>query len=89
MCGDACECEGNFDGDQDQDGTDASIFKIDFGRNSYNNPCESSNPCNGNFDCDDNVDGADISLFKEDFGRGTYDNPCPSCPPEPWCYFSE
>ena len=31
-CGDACECEGNFDDDLDVDGTDASTFKMDFGR---------------------------------------------------------
>ena len=34
-CGDACECEGNFDGDQDQDGTDAATFKLDFGRSTF------------------------------------------------------
>jgi len=32
-------CEGNFDGDQDQDGTDAAKFKLDFGRNEFDNPC--------------------------------------------------
>ena len=26
-CGDACECEGNFDGDDDVDGSDAQAFK--------------------------------------------------------------
>jgi hypothetical protein len=38
-CGDACECEGNFDGDPDQDGTDAFTFKSDFGRSTILNPC--------------------------------------------------
>lgn len=38
-CGDACDCIGNFDGDQDVDGTDAAKFKENFGRSSFNNPC--------------------------------------------------
>lgn len=85
-CGDACECDGNFDGDENQDGTDAFTFRVDFGRNSYENPCGSNNPCNGNFDCDDNVDGSDAFTFKEDFGRGEYNNPCPACVREELCY---
>ena len=32
-------CEGDFDNDLDQDGTDASVFKSDFGRSSFNDPC--------------------------------------------------
>ena len=32
-------CEGNFDCDQDVDGTDAALFKEDFGRSSFNNLC--------------------------------------------------
>src|SRR5512139_4209024 len=32
-------CEGNFDNDLDQDGTDAFVFKTDFGRSSLLNPC--------------------------------------------------
>jgi hypothetical protein len=32
-------CEGNFDGDQDQDGTDAAKFKLDFGRSQFSNAC--------------------------------------------------
>lgn len=32
-------CEGNFDNDQDQDGTDAFVFKQDFGRSSLLEPC--------------------------------------------------
>ena len=39
FCGDACECEGNFDGDLDVDGTDASTFKHDFGRRALKNRC--------------------------------------------------
>ena len=32
-------CEGNFDNDLDQDGTDAFVFKSDFGRSSLLDPC--------------------------------------------------
>ena len=32
-------CEGNFDYDQDVDGTDAFVFKEDFGRSMLKNPC--------------------------------------------------
>ena len=32
-------CEGNFDNDLDQDGTDAFVFKQDFGRSSLLDPC--------------------------------------------------
>jgi hypothetical protein len=38
-CGDACECEGNFDGDQDVDSSDAATLKKDFGRSNLINPC--------------------------------------------------
>ena len=37
--GDVCECEGDFDCDGDCDGTDAALFKEDFGRSSFKNPC--------------------------------------------------
>lgn len=78
-CGDACECEGNFDGDVDQDGSDARVFKYDFGRSSFGSPCIPENPCNGNFNCDEDVDGSDAFKFKEDFGRSPFGNPCPAC----------
>jgi hypothetical protein len=39
ICGDACECEGNFDNDLDVDGTDTTKFLEDLGRFSYNKPC--------------------------------------------------
>ena len=84
-CGDSCECEGNFDGDDDQDGSDAFTFKQDFGRSPFGNPCNSNNPCNGNFDCDEDVDGANAFTFKEDFGRSTFFNPCTNCYTVPWC----
>ena len=32
-------CEGDFDDDKDVDGTDAAVFKSDFGRSLFNNPC--------------------------------------------------
>jgi len=84
-CGDACECEGNFDGDEDQDGSDAFTFKVDFGRSPFGNPCIPDNPCNGNFNCDEDVDGSDAFIFKEDFGRSPFLNPCPNCVTTPWC----
>ena len=37
-------CEGNFDYDDDQDGTDAFTFKTDFGRSSFGNPCPPDGP---------------------------------------------
>ena len=40
--GDACECHGDFDRDRDIDGTDASIFKMGFGRSKFDNPCPSN-----------------------------------------------
>jgi hypothetical protein len=81
--GDACECEGDFDCDMDQDGTDAAIFKIEFGRSSYSNPCTDENPCSSDFDLDGVVDGMDAAKFKEDFGRCSYNNCCPPCAVEP------
>jgi hypothetical protein len=32
-------CEGNFDCDEDVDGTDAAVFKSDFGRSPFSDPC--------------------------------------------------
>jgi hypothetical protein len=84
-CGDACECEGNFDGDEDQDGSDAFTFKVDFGRSPFGNPCIHDNPCKGNFNCDEDVDGSDAFMFKEDFGRSALGNPCPFCEVLDWC----
>jgi outer membrane protein assembly factor BamB len=88
-CGNACECEGNFQGnDVDCDGSDAAIFKVDFGRNALNEPCNSTNPCNGDFSCNGNVDGSDAAQFKSDFGRNSLNNPCPSCGgTDPWCTY--
>ena len=88
-CGDACECEGNFnpDVDDDVDGSDAALFKADFGRGGYSSPCSTGDPCDGDFDCDSDVDGSDAALFKSDFGRGGYNNPCPYCPTDPWCIY--
>jgi len=82
-----CECEGNFDGDQDVDGSDAATFKADFGRSSFFNPCTNGAPCNGDFDCDGDVDGTDASVFKSDFGRSGFNNPCPVCTRNPWCVY--
>jgi len=37
-------CEGNFDYDRDQDGTDAFTFKTDFGRSGIVDPCPPDGP---------------------------------------------
>ena len=37
-------CEGNFDYDRDQDGTDAFTFKADFGRSTLLDPCPADGP---------------------------------------------
>jgi hypothetical protein len=37
-------CEGNFDCDQDVDGTDTAVFKEDFGRNPFQDPCPNCPP---------------------------------------------
>jgi hypothetical protein len=86
-CGNACECEGNFDDNATVDGLDAATFKADYGRSSINKPCTNANPCNGDFSCNGNVDGLDAALFKSDFGRSGINNPCPSCPTDPWCVY--
>ena len=85
--GDACDCEGNIDCDDDVDGEDVTTFLIDFGRNQYNNPCENGNPCNGDVDCDNDVDGEDVTTLLIDFGRNQYNNPCPACTEEDWCTY--
>ena len=36
------QCYGDFDCDTDVDGNDAHKFKVDFGRNLLNNPCQGS-----------------------------------------------
>ena len=40
-CSNEPVCNGNFDCDEDVDGTDASLFKSDFGRSGFKNPCPS------------------------------------------------
>jgi hypothetical protein len=77
--GDACDCEGNFNCavDQDVDGSDAALFKADFGRSVMIEPCTNEAPCNGDFNCDGDADGTDAALFKQDFGRSSFKNPCP------------
>ena len=85
--GDDCDCEGDFDCDGDCDGADASTFKVDFGRSTFQRPCINEDPCNGDFSCDGDVDGADAALFKEDFGRSPFGNPCPVCMVGGWCSY--
>jgi hypothetical protein len=86
-CGNACECEGDFNSDGKVDGTDAANFKKDFGRNAINNPCSNAAPCKGDFTCDKNVSGTDAAQFKSDFGRNSLNNPCPLCPTVLWCRY--
>lgn len=85
--GDACECESDFSCDGDVDGTDASTFKLYFGRSLLFYPCDEINPCRGDFDCDKDCDGTDAALFKQDFGRSEFSNPCPTCTVEDWCNY--
>ena len=84
---DACDCEGNFDCDGDCDGTDAAVFKGDFGRSQFQRPCTNADQCKGDFDCDVDVDGTDAALFKQDFGRSQFSNPCPACVVGEWCSY--
>ena len=86
-CGNACECEGNFNIDVDVDGGDAATFKADFGRGGLNRPCTNGDPCKGDFTCDGNVSGSDAALFKSDFGRNSLNSPCPPCSTTPWCTY--
>jgi hypothetical protein len=87
--GDACDCEGNFNcaSDSDVDGSDATLFKGDFGRSAMQEPCTGESPCNGDFNCDGDADGTDASLFKSDFGRSSIQNPCPVCVAGAWCTY--
>ena len=56
-------CEGDFDGDNDVDGSDLAVFAADFGRT------DCSGDCDGDFDFDGDVDGSDLAVFAADFGR--------------------
>jgi len=85
--GDACECEGDFDCDGDVDDSDAALFKADFNRNQYKNPCTNDNPCNGDFDCDGDVDWTDAEIFKEDYSKRSSENPCPPCAEGSYCVY--
>ena len=80
-------CEGNFDGDSDQDSSDAANFKNDFGRSNMIDPCSNALPCNGDFDCDKDVDSSNAAQFKSDFGRSSMQNPCPICEVGAWCVY--
>jgi hypothetical protein len=73
------DCAGNFDGDNDVDGKDASDFKINYGRNRFYNPFSATAVGCGDFDCDSDADGSDAAVFKGDFGRSSILNPCQPC----------
>jgi hypothetical protein len=85
--GDVCDCEADFDCDGDVDGSDATSFKLYFGRNLLFYPCDAVNPCRGDFDCDQDCDGTDASLFKSDFSRSEFNNACPACVVGDWCSY--
>ncbi len=88
--GDACECEADFECDGDVDGSDASTFKLYFGRGQFFFPCNDLNPCRGDFDCDGDVDGTDANRVKTDFGRSFINNACPEspvCSQPDWCNY--
>ena len=89
--GDACDCEGNFNCDQDVDvdAYDMTDFLNDFGREGSYEPCGDPmwGPCNGDFDCDVDVDADDMTKFLEDFGREDSLNPCPTCDGSAWCAY--
>jgi hypothetical protein len=83
-----CDCKASFDCDVDVDGTDAALFKIDFGRGQYSNPCTNEDSCNGDFDCDVDLDGTDAVEFKRVFGRTPLPpyNVCISCVDDVYIY---
>ena len=56
-------CKGDFDGDVD--GSDISVFAVDFGRTD----CISGPDCEGDFDKDGDVDWLDLVVFAKYFGR--------------------
>jgi hypothetical protein len=85
--GDVCDCEANFDCDEDVDAEDVTTFLNDFGRNAYSDPCEAGNQCKGDFSCDGDVDAEDVTTFLNDFGRNAYSNPCPTCEVGDWCEY--
>ena len=85
--GDACDCEANFDCDDDVDAGDVETFLVDFGRFEFNNPCGNDDQCNGDFQCDGDVDSADVEKLLEDFGRFQFNNPCPPCAVSDWCVY--
>jgi hypothetical protein len=78
-CGDACECEGDFDSDGDVDLSDRITFSRNFGRNN----CTEEDPCNGDLNCDGKVNLVDRNIFISDFGR----TDCPYFPTDPWCIY--
>jgi len=54
------------------DGRDEAVFKIDFGRNSLNNPDASASPGNGLFSRDRDVDDTETSRFKRPLPHNIY-----------------
>jgi rhodanese-related sulfurtransferase len=91
--GDACDCEANFNCDEDVDAEDATTFLQDFGRSIFCGAsflcisCSNETPCRADFDCSRNVDALDVIKFLEDFGRSQFNNPCPACVVGDWCVY--
>jgi hypothetical protein len=85
--GDVCECESDFNCDQNVDADDVVLFFEDFGRNQFINPCVAEDPCLGDLDCDRDVDADDVTKFLEDFGRSVFNNPCPLCSSQSACEY--
>ena len=85
--GDACDCESDFDCDQDVDAVDVTTFLQHFGRSAYNRPCVNGDQCKGDFSCDGDVDANDVTVFLEDFGRSQYYKRCPACEVGNWCVY--
>ena len=56
-------CEGDFDGDNDVDGSDLAMFAPDFGRT------DCVDDCKGDFDNDGDVDSSDLAVLALDLGR--------------------
>jgi hypothetical protein len=78
-CGDACECEGDFNSDGIVNFSELRQFSIDFGRAD----CTEDNPCKGDYNCDGMVDDFDFRQFEIDF----WTEKCPICPTDPWCVY--
>ena len=89
ICGDTCECEGDFTGDGAVAADDTTDYLVDLGRNKFNNACTDIAPCNGDFNCDGAVAADDTTKYLEDLGRNKFNRPCPQdCQTGDWCGYT-